>query len=84
MSRRPPISSSLSSNPRDRVYSGDDFIDWVREAKDAACLGADLFERHFDIDGQKMVCRVAFYWSGKADQEPRIARLECMPEHVDS
>ncbi len=82
MKRNSPITPALSSSPRERVYGEEEFTTWLGEAKEAAYLGADNFERNFNLAGEKVVCRVAFYWSGKADQAPRIARLECVPEEL--
>lgn len=82
MMRKTPMTPALSSSPRERIYAEEEFIDWIHEAKEAAYLGADMFERNFNIAGEKIVCRIAFHWSGKADQAPRISRLECVPEEL--
>ena len=82
MTRRIPSTPIMSSSPKERIYPEAEFLDWIHEAKEAAYLGSDIFERYFEIGGEKMVCRIAFYWSGKADQAPRIARLECVPEDI--
>jgi hypothetical protein len=74
-----PSLSSLPSSPRERVHPESEFMIWVYEAQEAAYLGADVFERYFLIAGEKMLCRVGFYWTDKADQTPRIAKLECLP-----
>jgi hypothetical protein len=79
MNRKIPALSSLPQSPRDRVHPESDLIAWVHEAREAAYLGAEVFERYFIIADEKMLCRVGFYWTDKADQTPRIAKLECIP-----
>ncbi len=73
---------TVSANPRDRAHREEDFIPWIYEAMEAAYLGADVFERYFTIAGERMLCRVGFYWTDKADQKPRIGRLECLPSFL--
>ena len=78
--KTPPTIPAPASSPKERLYAEHEFMAWIAEAKEAAYLGADVFERNFTIAGEKMACRVAFYWAGTADQEARIAKLECIPE----
>ncbi len=77
--KKSPALSAVSPSPRERTYPEEEFMQWVHEAQEAAYLGSDEFERFFMIAGEKMLCRIAFYWTEKADQTPRIARLECLP-----
>ena len=79
MNRKIPTMSALPPSPRERTYPEGEFMAWVYEAREAAYLGADVFERYFAIAGEKMLCRVGFYWTDKADQTPRIGKLECIP-----
>lgn len=78
--KMPLLSSNMSaSSPRERCYPESEFMAWIREAQEAAYLGADVFERYFVIAGEKMLCRVAFYWTDKADLCARIGKIECIP-----
>jgi hypothetical protein len=74
-----PANKTTATSPRERAYAESDFIAWIYEAQDAAYLGANTFERHFNIAGEKMLCRVEFYWTDKADQTPRMGGLQCIP-----
>ncbi len=79
MNRKIPTFTALPPSPRERAYPESEFVAWIYEAREAAYLGADRFERYFIIAGEKMLCRIGFYWTDKADQTPRIGKLECIP-----
>jgi hypothetical protein len=83
MAPKPPTyTTTLSSpppSPRERAYPETELVNWIYEAQEAAYLGAEVFERYFTIAGEKMLCRIGFYWTDKADITPRIGKLECLP-----
>lgn len=75
----PALTAQPHASPRERVHGEEQLVQWIHETRDAAYLGADTFERFFMIGGEKMLCRIAFYWTDKADLEARIRSLECIP-----